>query len=151
MSTDRQRIISERLWLRSANVMRDALKAELDRLFSGYGFLEQSANFSYGQMFWARVESVPYERGRSLNDVLDQLGHAHIPILWWHRHSSDVGALKVRLDELVAAALKPGLRPRWGADLLFADEEMSLGVCHEVDEDGARFRWWAGEPTCRRS
>ncbi len=140
MNDERQKKIADIFWHRSAKAKRDAMKIDLAPIFDDYEFLNQPVSQAFGQSYWREANRCSYDEAQDLEKVLARLNDTDRFVLWIHRHSDEAGALKVRLGLLLKE--HAALRVKYGPDLLFADEELSFGVCFEDAEDRTYLRWW---------
>ncbi|MDD9964861.1 MAG: hypothetical protein OXR73_01445 [Myxococcales bacterium] len=96
---------------------------------------------AFGKDYWRRTKECAPEELMGLEAVLSALAaKGDARVVWVHRYTDDAGALRVPLRRLVEE--HESLCQHFGPDLLFADEELALGLCFGASEDGVRLRWW---------
>jgi hypothetical protein len=143
MTDDRKAIIMRSVWKGAARRERASLAAPLRDVLTNYDFLEEEASLEFGQRFWAKANTMPFESLQPLESVLARLQKQHSvekSVVWLHRKTNVAGAILADMGELVEHCSKA--REVLGPDLLFANSGLSFGVCFECDEYETFLRWW---------
>lgn len=141
-------------WLNVASRARISLERELRS--AGFQFeltfLGQRETSEKAQTFWAKVRQLSEIAVESFSDCMHLLSATEkwqspvmLPVLWFHAKTDSTGAIRIRLNHLVAEAIR--LRDSCGPDFLFMSEDGEFGFCFEQQDNECSLKHWGIDRT----